>query len=318
VSVSGKTLAELSSYVTDSLRARLNKPEVTVTLRAARMQRVYVLGSVKNPGLYDMKPGWRITEAMAAAGGLLAGTEPADCTATVLRAATRQRETFKLNDVLHGPQDSNVAVESGDVLTIDAQETLPVYVMGRVKNPGIYRLRKDNSKVMEALTLAGGTLEDAALSKVTIAHLTGSSTVVDLVPAVVEGRPEANVALQAGDLITVPEETSRIAVLGFVQQPGFFPLKSGQRITLSEALGMAKGTDNKRGGIGQVAVIRTRNGKQEKLVFDVQKFFKTGDVTQNPQVEPGDVIYVPETRKADWDNVWRAISSLGILINPLF
>lgn len=317
MSVSGKTLSEISSLVAGRLGERLREPEVTVTLKVPRMQRVYVLGAVEKPGPYDVKPGWRITEAVAAAGGLTAGLEATDCRATVLQAASGERRTVELTEVLSGASEANLAIESGDVLTLEAQETLPVYIMGKVRNPGIYRLRRDSAGVMEALTLAGGTLDDAALDRITVTHLSGVSETVDLTPAILGGKQGSNVRLMAGDLIVVPEETSRIAVLGYVNEPGFYALRSGQKLTLSEAIGMAKGADNKRAHLSSVAVIRTDGGTQEKLVFDLRKFLKSGDAACNPEIRAGDVVYVPETSKPDWDMVLRTLTSLGILISPI-
>lgn len=317
VEASGKTLDELTMLVTDRLRERLRNPEVTVTLKTARMQRVYVLGVVKNPGLYDVKPGWRITEAVAAAGGLAPGVEEADCSASILRATTGERRTVKLTDVMRGVPDANSAIESGDVLTLESQQTMPVYVVGQVKNPGLYRLRTDGSGVMEALTVAGGMLEDAALSRVAITHVDGTSETANLVPAIFEGKQGPKISLRAGDLVTVPEERLRIAVMGYVNEPGFFPVRDGQKLVLTDALGLAKGVDNKDGKLSQVAVIRTREGKQERLVYDLSKFLKSGDAKHNPDIVPGDVVYVPRRSGMDWDTVLRSISSVGLFLNPL-
>jgi polysaccharide biosynthesis/export protein len=316
ITAAGKTMEQMSLSIANGLRDRLRDPEVTVTLKTPRMQRVYVLGAVGKPGSYDMKPGWRITEAIAGAGGIASGTEPAECAVTILRA-NGKRFTLKLADVLSGSQEANKPIESGDSVTVEAQETMPVYVMGKVKNPGLYRIRKDNAGVMEALTLAGGSLEDSALSHVTITHLNGPPEVADLGPAILQGKSGANPRLNPGDLVTVPEETSRVAVLGYVNQPGFYPLKRGQKLTLTDALGLAKGVDNKRGKLGQVAVIRAQDGKQGKLVFDLRKFLKSADLRQNPELLPGDVVYVPGGNQLDWDTVLRSLSSFGLLLGPL-
>lgn len=311
----GKTLEELTNEVASRLRERLREPEVTISLRTARMQRVYVLGAVNNPGPYDMKPGWRVTESIAAAGGLAQGIEFSDCCATILRASTGDRETVKLSDVFQGTNEANMPINSGDVVTINAEETIPVYVMGKVKTPGLYRLGKASAGVMAALTLAGGVSEDAAINRITITHLNGESLVVDLAPALLQGKQESVAKLQAGDLVVVPEETARVAVLGFVNEPGFYLLKSGTKLTLSDALGLAKGAD-KRGKLGAVAIIRTKEGKQERLVCDLGKFLKSGDPAQNPEVLPGDVVYVPETSKPDWNTIFNALTSVGFLIRP--
>lgn len=201
VNLSGKTLSEISRMVSDKLSERLREPEVSVSLSKPRMQRVYVLGAVTNAGLYDTKPGWRITEAVAAAGGLASGVEVADCRATVLRADSGVRESYSLKEVFSGEGSANVALAGGDVLTIEAEETIPVYVMGQVKTPGTYRLRKDSAGVLKALALAGGTLEDAAVSRVSVTHLTGEVEVVNLLPALLNGKQENDIALQAGDLV---------------------------------------------------------------------------------------------------------------------
>ncbi|MCE5198343.1 SLBB domain-containing protein [bacterium] len=318
LAASGKSLCDLAADVKKRLKPRLRDPEVAVALKSARPQRVYVLGAVDKPGAYDAKPGWRITEAMAAAGGLTQGTEASDCCVTVLRAGTQKQDTFQLPDVMKGSLDANTAVASGDVITVRSQETIPIYVMGKVKTPGLYRLRKDNSGVMAALSVAGGTLDEAALSKVTISRTSGSTEKVDLAPAVLKGGQEPKILLEPGDTVLVPAETSRIAVMGYVNKPGFFPLSSDQTVSVIDALGMAGGIENKRGNLGAVAILRTVNGKQERINVDVQNFLKSGNPASNPPVQPGDIVYVPQTSKPDWDFVVRSLTAVGIMINPFF
>ena len=169
--------------------------------------------------------------------------------------------TVALKEVLFGDTQANAVVQSGDVLTIEPLATLPVYLMGKVTTPGLYRVRKDCAGVVEALALAGGTLEDAALTNVTITHLLGSSETVNLAPDILEGKRECSFKLQSGDMVLVPEETARVAVLGYVNAPGFYPLRNGRELMLSDALGLAGGADTKLGEIGSVVVIRTENGR---------------------------------------------------------
>ncbi|MDO8586153.1 MAG: SLBB domain-containing protein [Armatimonadota bacterium] len=316
VKAAGMTLDELAATATQGLKERLKSPEVTVSLRTPRMQRIYVLGAVNTPGQFDVKPGWRIAEAIAAAGGLTPRTEPADCEAVILRSATDRKEVRNLGEVMRGDSEANLPVESGDVLTIDAGETLPVYVMGRVTNPGLYRIRKAEAGVLEALTLAGGTMEDAAISAIRITRLSGASETVNLTSSIVDSQQTSKVKLQSGDLVLVPETKARVAVLGYVTQPGFYPLKDGQKLMLSDALGLAKGVDNRRGQMGAIAIVRTENGKQQNMVFDMNRFLKKGDASQNPEIKPGDVVYVAETRKPELTSILQAVSTAAILINP--
>lgn len=316
VRAAGMTLDGLAAEAATRLKERLINPEVTVALKIQRMQRIYVLGEVKNPGQFDVKPGWRIAEAIAAAGGLTSETEPSDCQVIILRGSTGLKETRNFGDVIRGDSEANLPVESGDLLTVDSGETFPVYVMGKVKNPGLYKARKAEAGVLEALALAGGTTEGAGIGTIRVTHLSGESEMVDLSSALVGGHEVSTPRLQAGDLVLVPETTARIAVLGFVTQPGFYTLRDGEKLTLTDALGLAKGLDNKRGEKGSIAIIRSENGRQQRLAFDLNRFLKKGDASQNPEIRPGDVIYVAETRKLDWGIVLQSVSTVGILVNP--
>ncbi|MHB0999828.1 MAG: SLBB domain-containing protein [Armatimonadota bacterium] len=317
VNANGKTVDALTDEITEKLKGRFKKPEVTVSLNMPRMQRIYVVGSVNKSGSYDMKPGWRITEVLSSAGGIATGISIEDCKVIILRSATGEKETVLLSDVIRGSADANLQIENGDVITIDPGETLPVYVTGKVKNPGLYRIRKDNPGIMSAITMAGGIIEESASNNVKLTHLDGTSEMVNLTSVFLDGKGIPTIKLQSGDLLLVPESISRIAVLGFVGQPGFFNLKDGIKVTLSDALGMAKGMDNKRAGLTKVAVVRTSSGKEQKMVFDLRKFLKKGDMSQNPVIMAGDVIYVPETDKIDFDIITRSMSVIGVILNPL-
>ena len=229
VAAATKTLAELQSDIMKRLSERLRAPEVTVTLRLPRIQRVYVLGMVRQPGIFDMKASWRITEALAAAGGILVASTPnagvvtpllEDCTVTLLRAASGEQLTFKMPDVLAEKVEANPLLQTGDVLTVDVVQTLPVYVMGAVKTPGEQEVRPGQS-VIEALALAGGALLPYEDVKATLlrAH---ESTVVDLN----DKRPPV---MQRGDVLMLePLRELHVTVTGQVAKPGIYDLMAGE------------------------------------------------------------------------------------------
>lgn len=316
VRAAGMTIEDLTSYITSHLKDRLVSPEVTVSLKIPRALRVSVLGAVAKPGTYEIKQDWRVSEALSAAGGLNPDFQTAECKVVLLRAGTGKREVAGLSDVLRQGSASNFPVSNGDVVTLDPGEMIPIYVTGKVKNPGLFKMKSDSAGVLEALAVAGGTLDEASLSNVTVTHLSGSKDVLDLSGAMVEGKQLPSLRLQSGDLVLVPETTKRVAVLGFVAQPGIYPLKDGQKQSLSDVLGMAKGMDNRRAGLTSVAVIRVVDGKQVKTVYDVQKFLRKGDTAQNPEIRAGDVVYVPETNKLDWEPILRGMSAIGVMLNP--
>jgi polysaccharide biosynthesis/export protein len=315
ISVSGKTMREAGDSIAAGLRDTLLEPEVLVTLKTMRPQLVQALGSVQKPGPYAIKPGWRLTEVIGAAGGLASGTQPADCTISVLRSSDGSRESVLLELAMLGGKDNHV-VFAGDVVTVETVETIPIYVMGKVRNPGMYNLRSQSAGVLEALAMAGGGTEEAALSQVTVTHLGGNTETIDALSAS-EGKTQTPLKLRAGDLVVVQENKSKFAVMGWVARPGFFVLKEGQRVLLSDALSLAGGADTRRGGISRIALLRSGGGKDQRLTFDFGKFTKSGDTSQNPEIQSGDFIWVPETGSPDGDKVWSritgALSSLWIL-----
>ncbi len=313
VKATGMTIKELSDYITKGLSDRLQSPEVSVFLKNQGMKRVYVLGSVKTPGVYDYKPGWRIAECVAAAGGNLG--EASDCEARLLKGSTGEQTVVKLEDVLAPGSQSNLAVEAGDVLSIESVRLLPVYVTGMVKNPGMYSLRKDGG-LLEAIALSGGPLDTAAISKVTITHISGKCETVDLKPLMLSGNSSANRKLEPGDLVVVPESNRKIAVLGNVTAPGYFALRDGESVRLTDALAMAGGTA-KQSNLDGVMVIGVENGKEKRQLCSVTKFLKAGDLSSNPIMEPGTVVFVAKNGKADWQTVLSGLSVTALTCNML-
>lgn len=316
LNMNGLTVAQVKDFVESRLKTRLRSPEVSVFLKMPRMKRVYLFGDVKAPSAYDYKPGWRLVESLSAAGGLNLGLQPQDVTVTVLRS-NGERLTIPLSDALTGDPDKDVIIQPGDVVTVQSIEMFPVYVTGQVKLPGLVRLRRDNTTVMQAIAIAGGMLPEASTANVTVTHLNGQSEKINLSPSFMEGKNVPAPHLQSGDLIVVPELQSHIAVLGLVKQPNFFPLEDGRTIRITDAISMANGADSKRARLSKVGLVRIEDGKEKHYVYDVGRYLSKGDLSQNPVLKPGDVVYVPETNTPDWANLLSGLTSVGVILNAI-
>ena len=270
---------------------------------------VYVMGAVNTPGLLDIKAGSGVVEAIARAGGFTLPEH--DLRISVIRgsqAATEadSAEAFGANSKL------NLPLQPGDVVKVDSVRVLPVTVSGRVKTPGSYEL-KTGDRLLDALAAAGGTLENAAVSRLSVVHRDGTLATVNLARSLQQGDMAQNLPLVAGDLIIVPESIDRVAVLGYVNKPGFYPVPDGHPLRLTDALGLAGGMENQRGGIKQVAILRTVDGQQQRVICDLEKYFKSADPACNPALQTDDIVYVPETRKPNWDVIFRAISAVSLV-----
>ena len=83
--------------------------------------------------------------------------------------------------------------------------------------------------------------------------------------------------------------SQQVSVLGNVTRPGRYPLETtGMR--LSEVLSLAGGVAAT--GADDVVLVTTRNGKPLRLEIDLVDMFASGDLTKDPQMQAGDVVYV--------------------------
>lgn len=103
----------------------------------------------------------------------------------------------------------------------------------------------------------------------------------------------------------------RVTVLGQVEHPGQYPLKTGSR--LLDALAAAGGP-KERAALQSVRIYpggkvsdpaRLKLGK-EGLLFE-------GDVRENPEIDAGDIVFVPETKAWDWAKIITYLTGLKLL-----
>lgn len=307
VDVAGKTPQQAAAVLSAALKAQIVDPEVTVSVRQPSLRRVYVSGLVAKSGSYDLKPGWRVSHLLAEAGGFTGRIESAK--ATIVRGD--QSLPVDLKAVIESSnRDADIPLKAGDLLQVQPDTNL-VHILGQVRSPGDYQVGRGLG-ALEAMALAGGANPTAALSR---AQLLRDRKMIplDLRAAMEDGKSGGNVPLLPGDTLVVPANESRIAVLGGVQQPGYFDLPDGKAITVVDALSLAHGA-NRRAKLNNVSLIRLEGGKQVVKALDIRRFLKQGDASQNPAVEPGDVVYVTDGSSMEPGNVLSVIASF---VSPL-
>src|SRR5947208_969289 len=159
LSVTGLTVEQIRDQVVQGLRKKLVSPEVSVEVLHPRPQRIFISGAVKAPQWLDLKEGWRITEALANAGGLVLRPEVARGTLLRLPGETLTLDLARI----YVDQDAtaNLRLQPGDVIDIEEPPTIRIFISGQVQKPGMWDLTRGRG-VVEALALAGGALPPAA------------------------------------------------------------------------------------------------------------------------------------------------------------
>jgi polysaccharide export outer membrane protein len=177
------------------------------------------------------------------------------------------------------------------VVTITVHEygRRTITVMGGVNHAGEIELDPLRpSTAMQAIGAAGGFADDADRAGAMVLRAGRQPLTLPKVE-----RPSdfaADVTLQPGDLVVVPH-LDRIFILGQVTKPGAINLPSQDVLTVSKSISLAGGFD-KYAKKGSVQLIR--NGARVGVV-NVAKIL-TGEGGADPRLEPGDTIYVPESR----------------------
>lgn len=193
---------------------------------------VQVLGEVAKPGLYRIKAGSRLSDALALAGGL---KDDADGEQVVITRKPPSADIAQADtdyDTLAGKETS--AYVNGTVRTVDItrvlmgnnlsdnvglldQDTIfvpklsrEVVVVGEVTRPGLYKLPR-GAKLMDALAVAGGPTRRAALEAVCIFRegrvTEGEEVILGHDNLFFTGKAEHNPPVQGQDIVYVPSTT---------------------------------------------------------------------------------------------------------------
>jgi protein involved in polysaccharide export with SLBB domain len=214
---------------------------------------VTVLGSVQRPGSYQRNDGERVADLLLQAGGT---TSAAYKDVAILQQAKPDGTPgptldIDLNKLEHDPS-MNVLLNDHDTLTVQSDTEahyVPdqvVKVLGAVQQPNVYT-RGTTMTLRDAIQEAGG-LKPNAGKYIEIEHARvprGTPPARVRVADLMAGDPVANVLIEAGDQVTVPEDalihmqTRKVVVLGRVANPGPYPLADDE--TISQAVAKAGG-----------------------------------------------------------------------------
>lgn len=130
-----------------------------------------------------------------------------------------------------------------------------VYVSGEVRTPGAVQVTDIPPDLTDIIARAGGVTAEADLSAVSVTR--GTDTLrLDLLPLYYGGDMRANLRLQHGDIVNLPERrAAKVFVTGEVIRPTALLLPRGP-LTLADALSEAGGVNPLSANAGQIYVLR--------------------------------------------------------------
>ena len=318
VTAAGRTAKAVAAEIQTALEKTMNNVSVVISVKEMHSRRVRIIGAVRSPGAFDLKPGWRLLDVVATAGGLSA--KPSFVTARLIRGGV---QTLPLNvtaAMTMPDSEANLRLEPDDLILfdeLDAPSRQQVHVMGQVGRPGAYDL-DSNLTLLTLMSEAGSATDKAALTRAYV--LRGSAEIpINLRPLLVEGQPDAavtNFKLKAGDVLFVPEIKTRYAVMGEVKSPGYYALPEKGAVTALQAFNLAGGQSG-NADLKQAGIIRQINGKPTviKVNLNLDSLLKKGELASNPALQPEDVLYIPPRKSGGfhWQDALAPLSALSIL-----
>jgi polysaccharide biosynthesis/export protein len=156
---------------------------------------------------------------------------------------------------------------------VSEYQSQKVSVMGQVAKPGQYPLDA-SKKVLDALALAGGVLNDTAADDVTLVRADGSRIVIDL-QKLFDGDPSANLIVQDGDTVFVAH-APQFYIYGQVQHPGQYKLV--RNTSISQAISIGGGLTPRGTQRGAIVKRVDAKGKEHKISVKDEDVLQPNDV----------------------------------------
>lgn len=318
IKAEGLTISQLAQSIKNKLLdiGYYDKAEVTVQLRESR-QDIYVIGDVIEPGIKKIIKPITVVQAIASAGGY---KDTADLANAKIIKVQNDIITVNLNFLKFPPPykeneipqilDDRYMLKNGDVLIIPSSiKDEQINVIGYVHKPGKYSVKSDIT-IIEAIALAGGTLEDSAnLTNISVIS-DGNMRTIDITNLwkknfASEGAVD-DLRVKPGDSVIVHQKDI-FTVLGNVEKQGQFNIDG--EITIAEVLalsGIKTGADLKR-----IKVIKP-NGQE--ININASNLWKSPSKYQDKKVSPGDIVIVPAGRSINWNVIYTIV----LLISTLY
>lgn len=208
VPVAGKTPAQAAATLTGRLHDYVKHPVVTIAIAQLAQPNVLVLGAVKNPGKYQLPADGKVSDAIAAAGGIVDSN--GDYPEARISDANGNVSNIPLEKLLRG---GDVGIDrtlgEGSVVYVPGPVQFTVDVAGAVDHPGDVQV-SEGDRLSVAIAKAGNSVNaQSDLNHIRLIRKgtdgKQSESEINLYDALKAGNQSVDVALQKGDVIYVPQ-----------------------------------------------------------------------------------------------------------------
>jgi len=297
ISVRGLKLKNLKARIIKDLRRRLGNTNVAISLNRPREFKIGIRGAVGNPGEKSANQMMRLSDFLVKAGGLTANADLLNIQIhNILRKTDSHINYQKFS--LQGDESGNPFLIDGDSIFVSFKKNEAV-IKGAVQIPGRFQFSGESVSLQEIVEreLGGLSANSRTEGQISITRLTEKGPRTHSVSQKDFFDPKNSenyfeFKLKDGDqiyfpapIVNNPSQGDVVFVTGNVQVPGPQRFKSGTSI----------GT-----------YISGAGGVTGRANFDGVVVYKSSGlkvwIKENPAIDPGDTIYVPEVTFKFWQD----------------
>ncbi|MFB0565216.1 MAG: polysaccharide biosynthesis/export family protein [Candidatus Aminicenantaceae bacterium] len=189
-------------------------------------------------------------------------------------------------------------------VTVKEYNSQRVIALGETKT-GMYTLNR-RTTLVEFLGQIGGPTENADMYHIKLIKKDGRVITYNFNELIKDPQKGNQALVSGGDTVYVPPlEMKKVYVLGEVKDPKFVYVKG--TLTLIDAIAEAGGY-TRDAVTKSIIVIRGELGSQKGIRVNLSRILKKGDLGQNIELMPGDIVYVPKSFIVDIERVLRDIA----------
>lgn len=300
----GKTFADLDVYdflMKGQMKDDIRLQEGDVILVEPYQELVEIVGKVKRPMFYEMKPTETVATILKYAGGFTGDAYKKAI--RLVRKSGREHQVYNVDEMDY----SVFRLDDGDMITIDAvldRFENRVEVRGAVYRAGLYQLDGTVNTVKQLIKKAEGLRGDAFLNRVMIDRehedLSHEIIAIDL-GGLLRGTV-ADIPLQKNDILYIPsindlKEEETVSIYGEIANPGTFLFS--KNMTIEDLLIQAGGLLEEAATTRVEVTRRIKDPKSTSVssilgktfTFDIKDGLLVGD-TENFYLEPFDAVYI--------------------------
>ena len=301
----GKTFADLDVYdfiMKGKMKDDIRLQEGDVIIVDPYQSLVEIVGKVKRPMFYEMKPTETVATILNYAGGFTGDAYKKAI--RLVRKSGREHQVFNVDEMDY----SVFRLDDGDMITIDAvldRFENRVEVRGAVYRAGLYQLDGTVNTVKQLIKKAEGLRGDAFLNRVIIVreHEDLSHEIIAIDLGGLLNGTIADIPLQKNDILYIPsitdlKEEETVAIYGEVANPGTFLFS--KNMTIEDLLVQAGGLLEEAATTRVEVTRRIKDPKStsfssvlgKTFTFDIKDGFIVGGNAENFYLEPFDAVYI--------------------------